>query len=561
MRCAVLTALVLFMGCAKVAPPPGGPPDNTPPSVVWTVPRSDSVSVGLGTSIRIGFGERMDRRTVERALFVSPRFSVPPEYRWRGQELEIRSREELRPDRTYLVTVGAESSDESWNRMASSYSFAFATGSQINRGEITGGVAPGRERPQGQAYVWAYDLEGEATPDPANDAADYVTQPGENGSYSFPRLGPGRYRIFAFEDRNRDLGYTAETDPISVPPADVDLAEGADRIRLGRLRMALRDTVPPSLLSARTPDDRHILLRFDEPVRLPATVAVRDASSLLPVLAITAEPGDSSRVWLLTQPQEGGASYRLALSGITDMSGNPIPADAEVEIKGEGQPDRRSPEAKSFAPPLDAEYVDPHTALTFVFSEAMGPRIPDGFWAVTDSTDAPEGEFTWPSPNRLSFEPRTPWVPGELRRLTARLDLLSDVAGNHPPRVASLRFTAAAPGDLGEITGLVAPAGSTAVVELLGPMPEETLRRSGLVAGDTAYVFAGLVPGTYIITGFLDVDGNGVWTPGHPLPFLASEPLAEVPDTVEVRPRWASASVRVLSFQPLRSAVRVEEEP
>ncbi len=560
-RCAVSAALVLFMGCARVAPPPGGPPDNTPPLVLWTVPSSDSVGVGLSTSIRIGFSERMDRRSVERALFVSPRLSDPPEYKWRRRELEIRSREDLRPDRTYLVTVGSQSSDEVRNRMASSYSFAFATGFQINRGEITGGVTSGGERPSGQIYVWAYDLEDGTDPDPAEEAAGYVTQPGVDGSYVFPRLGSGRYRIYAFEDRDRDLGYTAETDPLGVPPADVDLAGGGDRVRLGRLRMALRDTVPPTCLNARTSDDRHILLRFDEPVRPPEEVTVEGEPSGLSVLAISFEPGDSSRIWLLTAPQEGGASYRVELGGFTDRAGNPSSPGAQAEIRGEGQPDRRAPEAKAFVPALDAEHVGRDAPLVTVFSEAMNPVVPDGFWAVSDSTVAPEGRFTWPAPNRLQFIPSSPWDPGKVYRLTARLDLLSDVAGNHPPNPAPVRFTAESPGDLGEITGQLTPVHAATVLELRGLSPPGHAYRTELTAGDTAFAFAGLVPGSYVITGFLDGNGDGLWTTGRSIPFLPSEPLVDVPDTVEVRARWTTASTRMLSFEARRPVTRSQEEP
>ena len=86
-RGAVLTALILFAGCAKQAPPPGGPPDVRPPAVAWTIPAADSVGVGLGTTLQIGFSEAMDRRSVERALFISPQPREEPRVRWRGRKL------------------------------------------------------------------------------------------------------------------------------------------------------------------------------------------------------------------------------------------------------------------------------------------------------------------------------------------------------------------------------------------------------------------------------------------------------------------------------------------
>ena len=104
-------------------PPPGGPLDKTPPRVVDTVPADDSVRVGLDTPIRIRFSEAMDRRSVERALFISPQGSEDPDFKWRGDVLEIRLPDGLQADRTYLVTVGQESADEWRNRLRASYSF------------------------------------------------------------------------------------------------------------------------------------------------------------------------------------------------------------------------------------------------------------------------------------------------------------------------------------------------------------------------------------------------------------------------------------------------------
>ncbi len=543
---AVAAALVLFAACARQAPPPGGPPDRTPPGVVWTVPAADSAGVGPKTSIRIGFSEAMDRRSVERAVFISPRFSREPDFRWHGQELEVRPSEDLRPDRTYLITVGAESADEARNRMVESYSFAFATGLTLNRGEIVGRVFSPLEGPSGQTYVWAYELpEGEG-PDPASDPPAYVTQPGAGGDYRFPRLGPGRYRIFAFEDRNGNQAYTPGTDPLAVPPAELPLLKDADRVRLGSLKMALRDTIPPRFLSGRTPDGRHFLLRFDEPVSPPAKMHVKGPEGLLKVLALTCDPGDSSRVWLLTAPQKAGADYRIDLGGIRDRAGNRIPAGVEVQVKGDGAPDRRAPTSVSHFPALEARYISPDAPLLIDFSEAMAAVVPVDFWVFSDSTVAPAGHFSWTAPNRLRFTSATPWSPGETYRLLGRLEGLADPSGNALETPLAFKFTVSALEDLGDLSGAVVPADATVVIEARRLSPPERAYEAEVAPGDSLYALIGLIPGRYQVTGFLDRDGDGHWSPGEPRPFMPAEPLTDLPDTLEVRPRWDMESERRL---------------
>ena len=82
-RSAATAALILFLGCANQAPPPGGPPDRVRPRVVSTVPAGQAVGVAEDVSIEITFSEPMHRRSVERSVFVTPRhaaarFTSPP---------------------------------------------------------------------------------------------------------------------------------------------------------------------------------------------------------------------------------------------------------------------------------------------------------------------------------------------------------------------------------------------------------------------------------------------------------------------------------------------------
>ncbi len=239
---AAIAALVLFFGCARQMPPPGGPPDQTPPYVVTTVPGDDSTGVGLSSPVRITFSENMDRRLVERALFVSPQPQGDINFDWRGNMLEIKMPDGFLADRTYVVTVGQGSSDEWGNRMVASYSFGFATGLVLNQGQISGCVFLPKTN-AGQIYVWAYDLQVYPMPDPARDRPAYVTQPDVDGSYAFSRLGPGIYRVFAFQDRDGNQRYTPIIDALAVPPADVPVGAGGDHLVLGDLVLVVRDTL------------------------------------------------------------------------------------------------------------------------------------------------------------------------------------------------------------------------------------------------------------------------------------------------------------------------------
>ena len=68
----LVASIILTLSCAKQQFPPGGPADKTPPEILLTQPEHGSVGVGLNPTIKISFSERMDRKRIREAVFVSP---------------------------------------------------------------------------------------------------------------------------------------------------------------------------------------------------------------------------------------------------------------------------------------------------------------------------------------------------------------------------------------------------------------------------------------------------------------------------------------------------------
>ena len=512
-------------------PPPGGPLDKTPPRVVNTVPADDSVRVGLDTPIRIRFSERMDRRSVERALFISPQGAEEFDFKWRGDVLEVRLSNGLQADRTYLITVGQESADEWRNRLRSSYSFGFATGDRLNRGELNGRVLKSKEE-RGQVFVWAYDLSVVTAPDPGSDRPTYVTQPDEMGDFVLPRLGSGDYRIFAFGDQNNDRTYSSG-DLLALPPGDVALTDEG-RVRLGDLKLAVRDTSAPALVAARTPDQQHVLMRFDEPV---CVLGVEIFG--LSVLEIYQDPADSSGVGLVTEPQTRGAKYKARVD-VADRWGNRDATD--VMVRGDGTRDRRAPEVLVRAPVENAEHVLPTAVIRMLFSDAMRVDAVSDFWVASDSTVVPKGHFEWVAPNHLVFTPDSLWTSGEMVRLIGNRERLLDIGGNVLSEPISFVFSVMDTAALGHISGTTSSPDMVIWVEGL---THDFFREQ--VLQDTTFSLTNLLPGAYRISGFLDRDRNGQWMSGQVHPFVPAEPLIVQADTVEVRARWETEAGKLES--------------
>lgn len=527
-RSAVFAALVLFVGCARQMPPPGGPADMTPPYVVSTIPKNDSVRVGTQTVLQVQFSETMNRRSVEEAVFISPQSAQVPKFKWQGDVLEIRLAGGLRPDRTYVVTLGQASADEWRNRMLASRTFRFATGDQVNGGELFGRVVLSKEQ-VGQTFAWLYDLDVVPEPDLIQDVAHYVTQPDKEGHFQFTGLGPGTYRVFAFADANQDKAYSPGLDALAVAVQDVMIKKDQHPFRLGDLKGVVRDTSAPVLSAVRTSDQYHILMRFDEPVRILQLPVVLG----LGIQAVYQDV-DSSRVGLVTDVQKGGQNYDVRML-VEDKWGNK--AEIKTTVRGDGTTDRRAPEMLALHPRVLAGHILPNAPLEMVFSDAMALNVKQPFWTASDTTFSPEGQFEWLASNRLLFTPKMSWPLGQVR-LQSYKGVVKDLAGNVFDGVIVFDFTVIDSQDVGNIAGVMDVLDDLAVVEAISLETGQVAYRQKVAVGDSTFEIRGVLPGSYRVSGFVDANKDGFWTRGEMKPFVPAETLFHVSDTVDVPSRW-----------------------
>ncbi|HEX7918138.1 MAG TPA: hypothetical protein VF454_01990, partial [Gemmatimonadales bacterium] len=91
MYAATALALCVIAACAKLGPPPGGPPDVDPPQMLTTRPDSIGIYPGFDGNVEFRFSETVSEGTqpnlgygtgdLERLVLVSPSEGVP-KVRW-----------------------------------------------------------------------------------------------------------------------------------------------------------------------------------------------------------------------------------------------------------------------------------------------------------------------------------------------------------------------------------------------------------------------------------------------------------------------------------------------
>ena len=536
---------IVVISCAKQGFPPGGPVDKRPPFIVETNPKSDSTNVPLNTKIEIVFSEVVDQRSVEESIFITPFPGSGTKYKWSGKRLRLQLPEELRPNRTYVITIGTTTKDRRNNLMKESFSLAFSTGSILDQGRIEGGVY-GEGRVEG-TQIWAYDLKDTPEPNPSTVEPVYITQAGATGDYRFSYLAFSEYRLFAMVDRDANGRYDPEYDALGVSAKDVALSENAPKVAPINFRIAVRDTTPPRLEAAAAPDRNHVDLRFSErlaPDFLSDTTnyLITGGTDTLWILDAVHDERNSSYVHLTTAAQAAAKEYHVLVKRAVDLVGFPIDSVRnDTTFSGHPAPDTLRPRFLSMIPADSSFLVPLSSAIELLFSEAMQRAALERSFTLGDTLGhTVSGRFGWKNSAHVIFAPDKELAAKTFYRVTMPVDSVFDLIGNKLADTLFVkRFTTIDPDTLSEISGQIIDQDSTASgAFLLTAKPTSGNSHELWIAGPGAYRFERILPGIYTIQIFRDADGNKQYSLGEAFPFKPAERYYVYPDSIHVRSRW-----------------------
>lgn len=364
-RSATVAAVLALAGaCAKIEPPPGGPPDTAPPRLIAISPDSMSVLPGFDDDVEFRFDEVISEGgsanlgtgtgDLERLILLSPSTRVP-EVRWRRNRITVRPREGWQPNRMYRVELLPGVVDLRNNRATArgaSAILTFTTGSPMPTAAIRGIIYDWTSsRPAPGALIEAVLLP---------DSLVYRFTADSAGGFALRPLPAGRYVVYGSldQDRDRERDYRELFDSASVATADTGRVE---------LWAFPHDTAGPRLREVQIRDSTTALVVFSQPLlpglsipvtgvslrRLPdsaavavaslapeardTAIAVRDTSAARDTAAVRRDsitaaraprrPPLSDRLVLKTAaPLPPGSRYVLTVRGVRNANG--VAADA-----------------------------------------------------------------------------------------------------------------------------------------------------------------------------------------------------------------------------------------
>ncbi|RNC64242.1 Ig-like domain-containing protein [Proteiniphilum sp. X52] len=202
----LLTVLaVLSHSCANMAAPTGGAYDIDPPVVRRAAPAFHSVNVSP-SRIEIEFDENIKIEKPNEKVIVTPPQKNMPVIRSIGRRAIVELNDTLLPNTTYTVDFTDAIVDNNEGNPLENFVYSFSTGDRIDTLSIAGKVLNANDlEPVTGIYVGIHSNH--------HDTAftripfERISRTDSRGNFTVRGIAPGKYRVFALNDLNRDYKY------------------------------------------------------------------------------------------------------------------------------------------------------------------------------------------------------------------------------------------------------------------------------------------------------------------------------------------------------------------
>lgn len=558
--------MISFCGissCANVQPPDGGPPDKTPPKILFAFPQHRSLNVKTN-EVELEFNKFVNKQTVLQNLMISPAIQYSTSWSFSGKKLTINFEEQIPTNTTVSVILGTQYTDMQGNKPEKSFTVIFSTGDRLDSGVIQGTLD--NAKPEG-VFVFAYNLDGikADTLNPSTTKPLYKTQIGASGTFDIQALAQGTYRIFVVRDEFKDGLVDRGMDAVGVASHDLVVREGSTAtvtMRIGEVE----DRTSPQIFEVQALAPNVVRAKFSEKIDTTCIVAhafgMKDSATakVLPVLSahLSLENAAFVDIYLKdTLHQE--TSYSFTAEKVRDMAGNIIPDSSKTLYWNSGQIVLGNIDARLRSCSLtdSALNVPVLPAIRLLFSVPPDTSGLDSAFVMQAADQVPVVlRRRYLASNLVVVEPEKPLLGNSRYRCTFIGKELRTFDGQlFADTTFSVRFMTEDQRGYGGITGTLVDSslggerGNHQGGYVLQLDPKETSGKRSFrvhLSKPVSWEFSNIQPGAYRLSVYHDRNGNGTYDGGNPFPFIPAERFAVYAQEINIRARWTIENIQLM---------------
>lgn len=550
-----MTTVVVLHSCANMAAPTGGAYDVDPPVVRGSTPDFNARN-SSPKRIEIEFDENIKIKTPNEKVIITPPQQSMPVIRSIGRKAVVELNDELLPNTTYTIDFTDAIVDNNEENPLENFVFSFSTGDQLDTLSISGKVLSASDlEPATGIYVGIHSNFDDTVF--TRLPFERISRTDSRGQFTVRGMSPGKYRVFALGDLNRDYKYDNPQEVIafldSTVTPSVMQAVRQDTIFLDSLTIDTIKTVqytrflPDNLLlrsfvsdfqrkylqQHERPEPHRLLLQFAAPAPMPTFTLMRPEQPDEEWYVLEKNRGnDSLQLWITDSLvyREDSVIMKINYFRTDSLNRDYIDTDTLLfTVRGAARQQRtekktKKDESDTIAEPIS--FLEMKTNIQSTFELFNPVRIEFGEPVVQfDSTYLQlllqEDSLFHPTPYRFERDTLNPrkytvrpsWVPGGKYKLVVDSAAIISHYGrwNNGYEQAFTVKDLDQYGNLEMVIGGI-PEGKAAFVELLNK--EDKPFRKSYVKESSAR-FQDLLPGEFYARLVIDEDGDGYWTTGN----------------------------------------------
>jgi hypothetical protein len=256
-RVFAIAFVILLARCASQTSPQGGPKDEDPPTLTSSKPENNQVAYS-GKSIELTFSEPIKLNNPKEQIIIIPPIGKKTEYTAKKTKLEITPELPWKENTTYTINFQEAVQDITEGNPVEGLRLAFSTGEYIDSLRIEGAIKDAyKETIPENITVAIYQADTfnifEHTP-------SYFTKASKEGKFSITNLQPGNYRLYAFQDKNKNLKVESRTESYGFLADTIRLIKNISNISVPLVQL---DSRPLRITSKRVQSDVN-LVRFNK---------------------------------------------------------------------------------------------------------------------------------------------------------------------------------------------------------------------------------------------------------------------------------------------------------
>lgn len=552
---AICAVAILMIRCANVVTPSGGPKDDKSPVVLEASPENNSTDFN-GKTIHLTFDEFVTLNNPSNNVMISPPMNKKPTYRTSGKTLIIRFEEPLKPNTTYSINFGDAVKDLHEGNVFKGYTFNFSTGNIIDSLSLKGKVISASSlTPMEGLVIGLYSNDNESiTIDsmPYKLKPEYITTTDKKGDFEFSGLADKDYLIFALKDNNSNLIYDLPNEEIAfyqdlVKPYYIEnqIVKVAVNDTLNNDSIVAADSIfeikkpdyPSYTLYSFVQEDsvqkifkkelvEEGLLRFvfrypADNVKIKVLEELPDTFNILPVYSTRKD----TVLWYFTPCKDSlwiSINDGVNISDTTHYSLKPRKSVSKRRRNQEEETVKRLVIKNN----LKGNKLKPEQPLVFTFNEPI---------VKVDQPDSMHFEKI--DEFGLKYQIINNLKPENKYQITIPDSVFFGISGVSNDSI-KLNFSVQEESAFGNIYITVeVPENIPQVIIELTTDNGKTIDKQ-IITGTQELSFEYLDPGKYKLKAILDLDRNGVWSPGNFNKKLQPEKIIFYNGTLEVRANW-----------------------